>query len=114
MPHTFDCPQPLAWESTKVIKLGPWGQGTRRFAQVAVVDDQLVLVQEQEEESDWGEVVDWDALKAQGHFTEGNVKRNASMFLLLDPKSPWRAQLPRPETHVRSRRLRTAAPRIPA
>jgi hypothetical protein len=98
--ESFECPEKPAWEQQKLIKIGPWGDGTRRSVELAVVDDQLVQTYTLEEEPDWAEAVDWEGLKAGGHFTEGNVKRNASLFLLLDPKSPWRAQLPRPQTHV--------------
>lgn len=100
MPHGFDCPQPFTWEKTRVIKLGPWGQGTRRFAQVAVVDDQLALLEEQEEESDWGDLVNWETLSASGYNFEDKSKHDASLLLVLDPKSPGRAQLPRPKTWV--------------
>jgi len=98
--ETFECPEKPAWEQQKLIKIGPWGDGTRRSLELAVVDDKLVQTSTLEEEPDWAESVDWEGLEAGGHVTEGNLKRNASLFLLLDPKSPWRAQLPKPQTQV--------------
>jgi hypothetical protein len=72
----------------------------RRLAQLAVVDDKVVAVQEQEEGADYTHLVDWEALVASGHDTEVGATRSASLLLLLDPKSPWRAQLPKPHTWV--------------
>ena len=99
-PDRFDCPQAAVWENTRVIKLGPWGQGMRRLAQLAVVDDKVAVVQEEEEGTDYTHLVDWEAPVASGRDTEVGAKRNASLFLLIDPKSPGRAQLPKPRTWV--------------
>jgi hypothetical protein len=97
---TFECPDKPDWEQQKLIKIGPWGDGTRRTVELAVVDEELVQTYTLDEEPDWSESVDWDGLRAGGHFTDGNLRRQASLFLLLDPKSPWRGQLAMPPTHV--------------
>ena len=99
-PDRFGCPQAPVWEKSRVIKLGPWGQGRPRLAQLAVVDDKVAAVQEEEQGADFSQLVDWETLVASGHDTEVSAKRNSSLFLLLDPKSPWRAQLPKPRTWV--------------
>src|SRR5215213_6760223 len=100
VPDRYDCPPSPVWEDTKVIKLGPWGIGPREFAQVAVVDDQLSVVRSLEEDDSFTRSVDWDNLTVQATHTAESTRVDASMLLLLDPKSPWRAQLPRPRTWV--------------
>lgn len=94
----FDCVSPFKWENTSRIKLGPWGQVGRFHAELAVVDDQLAVLHTSAEESDTSEGTGWEDLRTDGHWPDENLKRAASLLLVLDARSPWRGSLPAPQT----------------
>ena len=91
---------PVVWEKARTIKVGPWGIAPRETNELAVIDGDLVMLNESGEDQFHSFATDWEDLTISGHNVEENSEYGGALLLLLDPKSPYRQRLPPPRTWV--------------
>jgi hypothetical protein len=91
---------PVVWEKVRTIKVGPWGIAPRETNELAVIDGELVMLNEIGEDQFHSFATDWEDLAVSGHNVEESTEYNGALFPLLEPKSPYRPQLPPPRTWV--------------
>jgi hypothetical protein len=107
-----DCPGEVApaWEKVKLIEFPAVGMTPKQIYRVALVADDLVLLNSHANDHNGNDDVDWVQL-SERHSDFGAQKEKASAILpVLDPASPWVAGLPKSENFVTFSRSREVKP----
>ena len=107
------CPggtKPPAWETLQAVPLGPVALRPKEWAEIAVVDDELVQISERAEDHNFASRTDWETLVDSESFFSPPSERAAAILPIIDgvdgnsdnrkagASAPRRA--PKPETWV--------------
>jgi hypothetical protein len=92
--------QAAKWEESRTIAWGPWGERPKSSVNLAVVGNQVVLVQSNEGDDTMADVVDWDKLEEAHKVHADKVAQDGAILLITDPAAPLAANLPRARNWV--------------
>jgi hypothetical protein len=111
--HQVECPgetAPPAWETVSAFKFPEMGQRPKETSTIALVDGDLVLLDQHEEDHSFSSVVDWVGLEENHINFDPASEHAAAIFPLLAPGSPWLAKLPKPRNWVTFSRVPHGGP----